>query len=237
MWAYSRVIPIFFSKKKEITEKSTVKKFKTKMLENIFFNLCVIGIIISSLQVVLSKNTVRSVLFLILIYVLSSFVLLLLGLEFLGLLYILIYVGAIAVLFLFVIMMLNIKDSVVTNRFNYKFYIFLICFFCYYLIFVYEPKGIQAFSDTMDFLINDINYINPIKQYQMSDSLALIGSKLYTEYFMVFIVSGLLLLISMIGSIALTLLIRWEGMRMQDGFHQIDKNFNQTIVLKTIKKN
>ena len=78
-------------------------------MKNVFFNLISLGFLLTSLFSITSKNPVISVIFLITTFVLAAIYLILLGVNFIGISYIVIYVGAIAVLFLFVIMMINIK--------------------------------------------------------------------------------------------------------------------------------
>lgn len=200
------------------------------IIENILYNIFALLAIWSAIRVITSTNPVKSVLFLILVYIFSSFILFLLNVEFLALLYILVYVGAIAVLFLFVVMMLNIKENTLKKKFNLNKYIYLFITFIYFLLIYYDINGINNFSNIMEFINQNNYYFDLLKYYKMSDSLAYIGSKLYTDYFLVFLMCGVLLLISMIGSITLTLIIKTDSiLKTQDSFTQINKQYKQTI--------
>jgi NADH-ubiquinone oxidoreductase chain 6 len=96
-----------------------LKKITTKMT-SIFINLLVIGMLFSSVLSITSKNPVISVIFLITTFVSAAAYLILIGINFIGISYIVIYVGAIAVLFLFVIMMINIKlTDILDTGYNY----------------------------------------------------------------------------------------------------------------------
>jgi NADH-quinone oxidoreductase subunit J len=98
------------------------------------FFLLYILIIIAGLLVITSKNTVQSVLYLILVFLLCSLLFIYLGADFIGLIILIVYIGAIAVLFLFVVMMLNIR--LLENAFNFTIYIPIIIFLS--LIFIFQ---------------------------------------------------------------------------------------------------
>ena len=91
-------------------------------------------ILISSLLVITSRNTVQSVLYLILVFLLCSLLFIYLGADFIGLIIIIVYIGAIAVLFLLVVMMLNIR--LLENSFNFTIYIPILIFLS--LIFIFQ---------------------------------------------------------------------------------------------------
>lgn len=92
----------------------------------LYINIFIFLILITSLLVILSKNPVQSVLFLVLVFFFSSLLLLLLGAEFLSILLVIIYVGAISILFLFVVMMLNLKVVELHSTFYHYFPIVLL---------------------------------------------------------------------------------------------------------------
>nr|YP_009511949.1 NADH dehydrogenase subunit 6 [Melanthalia intermedia]AXI97876.1 NADH dehydrogenase subunit 6 [Melanthalia intermedia] len=159
------------------------------------------ALLISSLMVVSSNNAVYSVLFLILVFCNVAGLLLLLGAEFLSFMLLIVYVGAIAVLFLFVVMMLNIKTDLIKSE-----------------DFSILPIGLIIFLILLAQLFNifiDLNIINlkqdiPTYTIWVSESYNLtniqtVGHVLYTEYSLLFILSGLILLIAMIGAIVLTM--------------------------------
>lgn len=91
-------------------------------------------ILVSGLLVITSKNTVQSVLYLILVFLLCSLLFIYLGADFIGLIILIVYIGAIAVLFLFVVMMLNIR--LLENSFNFSIYIPIVMFLS--LIFFFQ---------------------------------------------------------------------------------------------------
>ena len=103
------------------------------MAVNFLFYLISILLIISSILVILAKHPIFSVIFLIFSFILSSFLLVILECEFLALLFIIIYVGAIAILFLFAIMMLESKSiNLIKNSIKYFPIGIFFCFFYFY---------------------------------------------------------------------------------------------------------
>ena len=111
-----------------------------------YFFIFSILIIISSLCIVISKNSITSVLYLICVFILSALCFLLLGAEFLSILIVIIYIGAISILFLFVIMMLNLRIVEVYNTLVSYFPIgsFLGLFF-FFRIYIYYKKWFKFF--------------------------------------------------------------------------------------------
>ncbi|OED35947.1 hypothetical protein AB834_03610 [PVC group bacterium (ex Bugula neritina AB1)] len=167
-----------------------------------------ITIIISSFFVISVYNTVHSAFFLILSFFNGSCLLLLSGSDFLGFLFIIIYVGAISVLFLFVIMILNLNQFDFSQKHmkldspSYLFYLFL--FSCCFLSFVYIifimltwPAYNHAIPST--YLLNYIQIIDSINNVNTFSQI------LYTHYFFYLLLSGVILLAAMVGSVYLTL--------------------------------
>jgi NADH-quinone oxidoreductase subunit J len=156
-------------------------------------------LLLTSIFVFISKNPVHSVLFLILTFCNASAILFLFNAEFLGLIFIIIYVGAIAVLFLFVVMMLNVKIYS-SDEFSYLPFIFLGGFILIVQIFLVLEK---AFSNS-----NLWNTSLPYSFDHYLDNLTSIdflGQSLYNYYLLCFLLAGLVLLVAMIGAIVLTL--------------------------------
>ena len=154
-------------------------------------------IVCSSFFVVFSNNPVHSVLFLIFTFFNSAIIFLLMNAEFLAMTLVIVYVGAIAVLFLFVVMMLNISESVLKEGFlkYFPFGLILIVIFISELFLVYN-------SDTI--MIPDNIKINISEMTNLGfDNTKLLGLYLYTDYFIIFQISGFLLLLAMIGAIVL----------------------------------
>lgn len=155
--------------------------------------------IISSLFVLISQNPVHSVLFLILTFCNAAGILFLFNAEFLGLVFIIIYVGAIAVLFLFVVMMLNVKIYS-TNILFYAPFIALGGFILLLQIFLILEK---AFSNSI-FWTTNLPY-NFEGYLDNLGSIDVLGQSLYNYYLLCFLLAGLILLVAMIGAIVLTL--------------------------------
>ena len=154
--------------------------------------------VLSALMVISAKNPVHSVLFLILSFVNASGLFVLLGAEFLAMILVVVYVGAVAVLFLFVVMMLDIN------------YIKLREGFLQYLPFgallgivLVIELGILYLTDSSSNINNSKTPLEP-KIYEVENT-KMIGEILYTKYFYLFQICGIILLVAMIGSITLTL--------------------------------
>ena len=171
--------------------------FVIKFMETLhyFISFC---LIIICLLVFIVDNPVHSVLFLILAFFNASILLLTFDIEFLGIIFIIIYVGAIAVLFLFVVMMLNVKIfSFDLTQYYSLLFLFISLFF------------IQIFSIVSKTFIQFENqniYSNiPFFFFDSLSNLNILGQVLYNYYTSSFLIAGLVLLVAMIGSIALTL--------------------------------
>ena len=183
-------------------------------------------ILLSALMVISSRNPVHSVLFLILAFFNAAGLFVILHAEFLAMILIIVYVGAVAVLFLFVVMMLDFKASLEkSNILQYMpIGIFVGIVFISELIIVLmntklELKNIQILT-------------NPLSNFENLTNTEAIGSVLYTDYILYFQVSGIILLVAMVGSIVLTLRDR-EGVKRQSILQQIDRT--SQIELKEVK--
>ena len=182
--------------------------------------------ILPALMVVLSTNPVHSVLWLILTFFGSSGLFILLGAEFLALILMIVYVGAVAVLFMFVIMMLNINFKEIKSNLT-----------------KYLPLGILVglvlfvelgliFGDFIpEFKFNENNHLEINSEIENTKQLGLV---LYTDFFIYFQLAGIVLLIAMIGAIVLTHQRR-KDVKRQDILAQIYKNPDSSIELKDIK--
>lgn len=167
----------------------------------IFFFLNIL--LASSILTLSQKNPIYSILFLILTF--TSFVLFLvqLGIEFIALLFLIIYVGAISILFLFVIMMLNVRYIILDNRRN-----FLVTGL--FLIFIFLISGIfiLVYFTTINFFnffINEYSYFNWIETFLYKTDIESIGFILFNFFYLEFCLSGIVLLVAMIGSISLVI--------------------------------
>ena len=182
--------------------------------------------IISSLAVISSKNTVHAVFFLILDFVSISCLFIMMGAEFLGMLTLIVYVGAVAVLFLFVVMMLNVNFKELRAGFlSYLPFGSLIGLVL--LIEIGMMIGTWKYKD---------NFIKT-SEIQINNNLTnteAIGNVLYTDYILYFQISGLILLVAMIGAILLTFRQK-ENLKRQDITKQVSRERNDGVSLEEVE--
>ena len=183
--------------------------------------------VLSALMVISAKNPVHSVLFLILSFVNAAGLFVLLGAEFLAMILVVVYVGAVAVLFLFVVMMLDINFIKLREG------------FLQYLPFGALLGIVLIVELGILFLTKNFSQMNLIEyskfpEITSTENTKLLGSVLYTRYFFLFQLSGLILLVAMIGSITLTLRKRGRS-KKQIIMNQNNIEANQTVVKKKIK--
>ena len=148
-------------------------------------------LVMTCLSVLFSKNPVNSVLFLVLAFLNSTFLFILIGAEFVGIILAIVYIGAVAILFLFVVMMLDIQ--ITSLVLNVKRYTPLAVLFAG--IILAEIIYLSVFKSNNPSLNLITKYENNTEQ---------IGNVLYTDYFLEFQLSGIVLLLAMIGAIVLT---------------------------------
>ena len=190
-------------------------------MELIIYLLEILGII-SSIMVIGLKNPVHSVFSLILTFCISSCLLLTINVDFLAIIFIVVYVGAIAVLFLFVVMMLNIKLVQFTESIiRYIPFGIILC-----IIFVNEIYFINLKFNLITNIQNQWIYY-----FNYSDTIILLGEILYTNFIHLFILAGLILLIAMIGTINITL-YHASNVKRQNVSIQLGRDIIQTISLK-----
>ena len=198
----------------------------------IFFYVFSIIAVISAIMVTVSKNTVHSVFFLILDFISISCLFIMIGAEFLGMIMLIVYVGAVAVLFLFVVMMLNVAQQK-NQWFNSEensghipigLIISTIIFF-ELIIVIGGWKFKPELSDSSTTQIsNEISNTH------------LLGQVLYTDYVHVFQISGMILLIAMIGAIVLTFRQR-AGVKTQSYLKQISRERSEGIEVLEVPSN
>ena len=162
-----------------------------------FFYFFSFIVILSSFLVIFVSNPVHSVLFLIFTFFNAAIIFLIFKAEFLAMTLLIVYVGAVAVLFLFVVMMLNISESIIKEGFlrYFPFGLLLISIFLIELFMIFN-------SDKIIFPESGLIKINEIMNLGMDNTKSL-GLFLYTDYFIIFQISGFLLLLAMIGAIVL----------------------------------
>ena len=198
------------------------------MFESILFYLFGAITLLSAIMVISSRNPVHSVLFLILAFCGSSGLLILLEAEFMAMIFIVVYVGAIAVLFLFVVMMLNIKISEVID----EIYQYLPVGGLIGIIFLLEVFIIVD-NDFVPLLSNGSGasaYVDWSTQIDNVTNLSSLGQVLYTHYAITFLMAGIVLLVAMIGAIVLTMQIR-TTVRRQHIFQQVSRDADNAIYL------
>ncbi len=184
--------------------------------------------IVSAIMVTASRNTVHSVFFLILDFISISCLFIMIGAEFLGMIMLIVYVGAVAVLFLFVVMMLNITEQI-TKRSSRKGFINNISvgsvigsiIFLELLVVI----GGWKYKDTFTPLSNS--------KLNLSNTHEL-GNILYTEYIHLFQISGMILLVAMIGAITLTFSKR-VNIKRQNYFNQIQREKDSAVSLVEVE--
>ena len=192
----------------------------------IFFYIFSLIAILSAIMVIASKNTVHSVFFLILDFISISCLFIMIGAEFLGMIMLIVYVGAVAVLFLFVVMMLNVaqqNDVLFQTPTRYShlpigLIISLVIFFELIIVvggWKYKPDLLSANSINID---------------QNVTNTHLIGNILYTEYIHLFQLSGMILLVAMVGAIVLTFEKR-SGIKRQSYIEQISREKTSGVSL------
>ena len=199
----------------------------------IFFYVFSIIAVISAIMVTVSKNTVHSVFFLILDFISISCLFIMIGAEFLGMIMLIVYVGAVAVLFLFVVMMLNVaqqknqwfnSESTTSSHIPVGLIISTIIFFELIIVvggWKYKPELSNP---------NDSQISNEISNTHS------LGQVLYTDYIHIFQISGMILLIAMIGAIVLTFRRR-EGLKTQSYLKQISRERSEGIEVLEVQSN
>ena len=202
------------------------------LAHTIFFYIFSLIAIISAIMVTVSKNTVHSVFFLILDFISISCLFIMIGAEFLGMIMLIVYVGAVAVLFLFVVMMLNVaqqKNQWFSARESSKhipvgLIISVIIFFELIIViggWKYKPDLVSAMSLNIDSSISNTHAI---------------GFVIYTDYIHIFQLSGMILLVAMVGAIVLTFRQR-SGVKKQSYFSQISRERSDGVELMDVESN
>ena len=199
---------------------------------SVFFYLFATIAIFSAILVTVSRNTIHSVFFLILDFISISCLFIMIGAEFLGMIMLIVYVGAVAVLFLFVVMMLNVTEqknqwfTSVKNSAHIPIGLIVSTIIFFELIIViggwkYKPD-----------LFNVSNLIIS----ETTTNTHSLGQIIYTDYIHVFQISGMILLVSMIGTIVLTFRQR-TGVKKQSYIKQISRERNEGVQLLEVESN
>jgi NADH-quinone oxidoreductase subunit J len=190
------------------------------------FYLFAITTIVGGLFTVISRNPVHSVLWLILAFLSSAGLFVLLGAEFVAMLLIIVYVGAVAVLFLFVVMMLDVDfaelKAEMARYMPLALLIGVVLLMQLAMAFGAWTEADQAQSLRAAVTPTDVQ------------NTAALGQLLYDQYFLIFQLAGLILLVAMIGAIVLTLRHRTD-IKRQDIFAQLYRDPAKAMELKDVK--
>ena len=198
----------------------------------IFFYVFSLIAIISAIMVTVSKNTVHSVFFLILDFISISCLFIMIGAEFLGMIMLIVYVGAVAVLFLFVVMMLNVSQqknqwfgsTKSSSHIPVGLLVSLIIFFELIIVvggWKYKPDLLNSSTITIS---------------ETTTNTHSLGNVLYTDYIHLFQLSGMILLVAMIGAIVLTFRER-SGLKRQSYFKQISREKKDGVEVIDVENN
>ena len=193
------------------------------ILHAIFFYLFAGVCIASAIMVIAAKNSVHSVLFLILAFVNAAGLFVLMGAEFLAMILIVVYVGAVAVLFLFIVMLLDVDFARLRQGFV-----------------AYLPQGLLIALVVAIELIYVVSGLGPSQRAAaaatpegMLTNTAALGEVLYTRYFYFFQAAGMILLTAMIGAIVLTLHHK-PGVKRQDIGAQVARDPETAVEVRKI---
>lgn len=183
-------------------------------------------LIASALVVVSARNMVHSVMFLVLCFLNASALFLLLGAEFLAMLLIVVYVGAIAVLFLFVVMMLNVDLKEMEKKVNRHLPVLILVG----VVMLFEILIITKFS-TAKFYETKLLFPTPLDIHNTNA----IGNILYTDFILPFQLSGAILFVAMIGAIVLTLKDETRYIRKQRICDQVSRTKANSLEIVKVK--
>lgn len=191
------------------------------MIAALFFYLFAFITVASGFAVIFAANPVHAVLFLILAFFNASGLFILMGAEFLAMLLVVVYVGAVAVLFLFVVMMLDIDYSRMREGFRRH-------------LPIGGVVGIVLLAELVLIFSSPETTIEAVGFNPTRSNTALLGDVIYTDYLYLFQLAGLILLVAMIGAIALTMRHR-EGVKRQSIAVQNARQRDDAIALVTVE--
>jgi len=198
------------------------------MIETLAFYLFSAILVASAVMVVTSRNPVHSVLFLILAFFNAAALFILLGAEFVAMILVIVYVGAVAVLFLFVVMMLDINFRELRQGINtyLPFGIFVgVVLFIELAFLVFQNWVVPAGAGQ--------SIAAPTPALDHASNTRALGQLIYTHYLYVFQVAGLILLVAMIGAIVLTLRHR-TGVERQNIRQQVGRKRGDVLSIKSV---
>jgi len=200
------------------------------LAHSLFFYFFSTIAVFAAIMLTVSRNTVYSVFFLILVFISIAILFIMIGAEFLGMIMLIVYVGAVAVLFLFVVMMLNITEQL-TKRSSRKGLINNIS--------VGSIVGVIIFLELL-VVVGGWKYKGtfvPLSATNLNIDISnthALGNILYTDYIHLFQISGMILLVAMIGAITLTFSKR-ENIKRQSYFDQIQREKDSAVSLVEVE--
>ena len=200
------------------------------MVINSLFYIFSSLLLVSSLLVITSQNAIFSVLFLVLSFLSASSLLFLLKCEFLSLIFILIYVGAIAILFLFVVMMLDLKTlSTKKDSFKYLPFGFIIgtVFLTEILMVVNETFKVNPYKSTS---ISNF-YVNWYDKIDIFTEIQALGQVIYTHYVLQFLLAGNVLLLATLAAVVLTVGTKSSKNKTQVIFKQLSRDYKNVLIV------
>ena len=198
----------------------------------LFFYTFSLIAIISAIMVIVSKNTVHAVFFLILDFISIASLFIIIGAEFLGMMMLIVYVGAVAVLFLFVVMLMNVSEQTLSwfrGSRKTKHIPIGLTVGAVILLELIVVVGGWKYRDTF----SETKFLNFQSDFTNTHA---IGNVMYTEYIHLFQISGIILLLSMIGAIVLTYRKR-EGVKRQSYFIQVSREREDSVKLVEVESN
>ena len=200
------------------------------LAHSLFFYFFSTIAVFASIMVTVSRNTVYSVFFLILVFISISILFIMIGAEFLGMIMLIVYVGAVAILFLFVVMMLNITEQLterssrrgLVNNISIGSIVGVIIFLELLVViggWKYKGTYVPLSAENLNLDISNTHAL---------------GNILYTDYIHLFQISGMILLVAMIGAITLTFSKR-ENIKRQSYFDQIQREKDSAVSLVEVE--
>lgn len=182
-----------------------------------FLSIIIIVSLLSGIFIIISKNPIVSVLYLILLFSSVSCYLIFIGIKFIGLSYLLVYVGAVSILFLFILMLINIRVSELVNDTNNNIPLAILAFLVFFIPFSKILPDTKTnfnkdnFLDTLIFTARDEKSLSHLSSnnwdgnlVDISDIIS-IGNIMYTSYSLWLIITSIILLLAMVGSIVITI--------------------------------
>jgi NADH-ubiquinone oxidoreductase chain 6 len=183
--------------------------------DNEYLELLSIISVVCGILVIVSKNPIVSVLFLICLFLCISGYLIFLGLNFIGLSYLLVYIGAVSILFLFILMLINVRISELqTETKNSLALAIIVGIFLYYLLYILLPSvgsdidNNELLSNFINLNSNSISYVTSnVWDHNLIDNshIVAIGNIIYSNYFIWLIITSIILLLAMVGAIIITI--------------------------------